>query len=127
MKTLLLSFAVVSMSLIATLGMAQSTPGSTMEMPMHHDTMSMESSMNHQNMADMGQLMMRMSDTMKKHKMTEEQQVECARIMNKLAQIMMSCATDVKLKDVDKHKNEIKETTKEWNYFETRHYKYEGN
>jgi len=126
MKTLLLSFVVFSMSLIATLGMAQSKPGSTAKMPMH-DTMSMESSMNRQNMKDTGQLMKRISDTMEKHKMTDEQQIECAKIMNKLANTIMNCAADVELKDVDKHKNEIKEITKEWDYFQTQNYKYYGN
>jgi hypothetical protein len=64
---------------------------------------------------------------MEKHKMTDEQQVECARIMNKIAKTMMACAADTELKDVDKHKNEIEEITKEWNYFETDKYKFEGN
>lgn len=126
MKTLLLAFVVVSMSLFSTFSMAQSKHGSAAEMPMH-DTMSMESSMNHQNMKEMGQLIKKMSDTMEKHMMTHEQQTECARIMNKLSNTMMDCAADVKLKDVDKHKNEIKEITKEWDYFQNRLFESDGN
>ena len=116
MKTLL-SFVVVIMSLITTLGMAQSNSSSTTKMPMH-ENMTMESSMNHENMAGMGQLMMRMSDAFAKHKMTDEQRTECARFMNRLSEVLMSCADDVELKAVDKHKADIEKITEEWNYFE---------
>ena len=126
MKTLLVSFVVFSMSLISTLGMAQSKHGSTTEMPMH-ETMSMESLMNQKNMEEMGELMRRMSDTMEKHMMTHEQQTECARIMNKLSHTIMNCAADIKLKDVDKHKNGIKEINKEWDYFQIQLDKNDGN
>lgn len=117
MKNLLLSFVVVIMSLITTLGMAQSNSSSATKMPMH-DNMTMESSMNHENMAGMGQLMMKMSDAFEKHKMTDEQRSECARFMNRLSAIMMSCAGDVELKAVEKHKDDIEKITEEWNYFE---------
>ena len=65
MKLLLLSFVVVTMSLITTLGMGQSNSEPAAKMPIH-DTMSMKSSMNQQNMENIGQLMMKMSDTIKK-------------------------------------------------------------
>jgi predicted transglutaminase-like cysteine proteinase len=116
MKTLLLSFVVISMSLIAALAMAQSNSDAATKMPTN-GTMSMESSMNQQNMKDMSQLMTNMSDTMKKHKITEEQQVEFARIMSNLANTMMSWASDNELKAVDKHKADIKKITEDWNYF----------
>ncbi|BHH85182.1 hypothetical protein LA52FAK_34710 [Desulforhopalus sp. 52FAK] len=92
-----------------------------------HDAMTMELSMNHQNMKEMGQLMKKMSDTMKKHMMTHEQQSECARIMNELSNTMLDCAADVNLNDVDKHKDGIKEITKEWDYFQDQLLKNDGN
>ena len=118
MKTLFVSIVLASITLLAiTLSVAQSTSSPTHEMHMNNN-MTMSTSMNHENMEGMGQLMMKMGNTLEKHQMTDEQRGECARFMSRLGRIMMSCAGDVELKATDKHKADIKEITKEWNYFE---------
>ena len=118
MKTLLTSIVLAGITLFAiTLSVAQSNPAPTPEMHMHNN-MTMGASMNHENMEGMGQLMMKMGNTLEKHQMTDEQRSECARFMSRLGSIMMSCAGDVELKATDKHKDDIEEITKEWNYFE---------
>ena len=118
MKTLFVSIVLASITLLAiTLSVAQSNPAPTHEMHMNNN-MTMGASMNHENMEGMGQLMMKMGNTLEKHQMTDEQRSECARFMSRLGKIMMSCARDVELKATDKHKDDIEEITKEWNYFD---------
>lgn len=122
MKILLVSLVLASMSLSAiTLSVAQSNPASVPKMAMH-DNMTMESSGHHENMAGMAELMMRIGNTLEKHKMTAEQHIECAKFMNKLGKIMMNCAADVELKAVNQNKDNIDKITKEWNYFESENF-----
>lgn len=42
--------------------------------------------------------------------------------MKKISEIMMNSANDVELKDVKPHQVQIKNLTKEWNYFESERY-----
>ena len=118
MKTLFVSIVLASITLFAfALSIAQSNPAPTPEMHMQHN-MTMGASMNDENMEDMGQLMMRMGNILEKHQMTNGQHIKCARFINKLSKIMMICAVNVDFKSVDKHKDDLEELTKEWDYFE---------
>ena len=117
MKFSLILLVLISMSLFAIASCTQSNPASAPKIHMN-DNMTMES-LNDENMADLGKLMMRMGNILEKHKMTDEQHIKCARFIDRLGKIMMMCAVNVDLKSVDKHKDDIKEITKEWNYFES--------
>ena len=117
MKFSLILFVLISMSLFAiTSCTTQSNPASAPKTHMN-DNMTMES-LNDENMADLGKLMMRMGDILEKHKMTDGQHIKCARFVDRFGKIMMICAANVDLKSVDKHKYEIKDLTEEWDYFE---------
>jgi hypothetical protein len=117
MKFSLVLLVLISMSLFAIASCTQSNPASAPKIHMN-DNMTMESSMNDENMADLGKLMMRMGDILEKHKMTDGQHIKCARFIDRLGKIMMMCAVNVDSKSVDKQKSEIKDLTQGWNYFE---------
>lgn len=85
----------------------------------HHENMPMKSSMMHHNMSSMGQLMQKIANTLKTKNMTAEQLKECAIHMEHLSKVMMECAHDQKLENVETQKKTIDKLTKEWDYFES--------
>lgn len=118
MKFSLILLVLISiMSLFAIASCTQSTPASAPKIHMN-DNMTMES-LNDENMADLGKLMMRMGNILEKHKMTDGQHIKCARFVDRLGKIMMICAVNGDFKSVDKQKYEIKDLTQGWNYFES--------
>ena len=69
MKFSLILLVLISMSLFAIASCTQSNPASAPKIHMN-DNMTMES-LNDENMADLGKLMMRMGNILEKHKMTD--------------------------------------------------------
>ncbi|MFT5702643.1 MAG: hypothetical protein ACI8ZB_005567 [Desulforhopalus sp.] len=120
MKSIQMIVVISALALFVTSVSAQSSTTSPQTMKMkNHGNMSMESSMMHNNMSSMGQLMQKMADTLNKQNMSAEQRRECATHMERLSKVMMECAHDQKLENVETHKKEIDNLTKEWNYFES--------
>lgn len=120
MKPLQIIIVISALALFVTSVSAQSGTSSTQTMKMeHHDSMPMKSSMMHGNMSSMGQLMQKMANTLKTQNISAEQLRECAAHMEQLSKVMMECAHDQKLENVETQKKEIEKLTKEWNYFES--------
>ena len=118
MKFSLILIALLSMSLFAITSCTQSKTASAPKMHMN-DNMTMES-LNDENMADLGKLMMRMGNILEKHKMTDGQHIKCARFVDRFGKTMMICAVNVDLLSVDKQIYELKDLTKGWDYFESK-------
>ena len=120
MKSIQMIVVISALALFVTSVSAQSSTTSSQTMKMeNHGNMSMESSVMHNNMSSMGQLMQKMADTLTKQNMSAEQRRECAAHMERLSKVMMECAHDQKLENVETQKKEIDNLTKEWNYFES--------
>jgi len=120
MKSIQMIVVISALALFVTSVSAQSGPPSPQTMKMeNHGNMSMKSSMMHNNMSSMGQLMQKMADTLNKQDMSAEQRRECAAHMERLSKVMMECAHDQKLENVETQKKVIDNLTKEWNYFES--------
>jgi hypothetical protein len=120
MKSIQMIVVISALALFVTSVSAQSSTTSPQTMKMeNHGNMSMESSVMHNNMSSMGQLMQKMADTLNKQNMSAEQRRECAEHMERLSKVMMECAHDQKLENVETQKKKIDNLTKEWNYFES--------
>lgn len=121
MKTCFVSILLVTIFFTATATIAQQPVNINPPMGMH-GKMPMSSMMMHDNMASMGEMLMQMGNALEQKKMSEVQRVECARYMQKLSEIMGSCAKDVELKTVETQKNEIIKLSKEWDYFKSQEF-----
>ena len=120
MKSLQIILVITALVLFVSSAFAQSGTSSPQDAIMnHHENMPMKSSMMHQNMSSMGQLMQKMANTFKTQDMSAEQLRECAIHMEQLSKVMMECAHDKKLENVETQKKEIDKLTQEWNYFES--------
>jgi hypothetical protein len=123
MKSTQLIVVVSALALFVTFAFAQSSTESSPTMQMDNDgNMSMKSSMMQDNMLSMGQLMQEMANTFKKQNMSAELLKEYAIHMEELSKIMMKCAQDNELKNVEIQKKEIEERTKKWNYFKSKEF-----
>lgn len=78
-----------------------------------------ESAMMQENMASMGQMLIKMGNALEKHEMTAAQLKQCAMHMEKLSTVMMDSANDVKQQKVETQQKQIKKLSEEWNYFES--------
>jgi len=121
MKTYFVSILLVTLFITATATMAQQPVNTTSPMGMH-GKMPMNSMMMHDNMASMGEMLMQMGNALEQKKMSDVQRLECARYMQKLSEIMDSCAKDVELKTVETQKTQIIKLNKEWDYFKSQEF-----
>ncbi len=122
MKAIQMIVVISTLALFATSASGKSQDSTQTVKAEHHGHISMKSSTMHNNMSSMGELMQKISVTLKEQTMSVEQLKECAEHMERLSKLMLACAHDQKLENVEIQKKEIDNLTKEWDYFESQEF-----